>query len=246
MYDFSGKIVAVTGAAKGLGYAIAQRFLKEKAKGVALLDLNEDALLQAQKALDAEKSRSFVAVCDVGDYASVEKAFGDVTRHFGPVDILINNAGITMDSFAAKMTAQQFDKTVLVSLNGSFYCARQVIPGMREKGWGRIISLSSTSAFGNVGQVNYSSAKAGLIGFTSTLALELGPKGITANCVAPGFIDTDMIKSVPANVMEELLKRNPAGRLGKPEEVANLVIFLASDEAAYINGECIKICGGFK
>jgi len=142
------------------------------------------------------------------------------------------------------MTAEQFDQVVRVSLNGAFYCTRQVIGHMREKGWGRIISLSSTSADGNVGQVNYSAAKAGIIGLTRTLSDELTRKNITVNCIAPGLINTDIIKTIPEKQMETFLKAIPMGRIGEPEEVASLAAFLASDEAAYISGQCIKISGG--
>lgn len=246
MYNFQDKIVAVTGAARGLGYAMAKRFMDDGAKAVAFLDLQQEAAQKAADALDPGGARSIALACDVGNIKAVEAAFAQIDARFGGVDVLVNNAGATKDGFAAKMSAEQFDFAVQVNLNGAFYCSRQVIPGMRERGWGRIIFLSSTSAFGNAGQANYSAAKAGLLGLTQTLCLELGPKNITVNCVAPGFIDTDIIKTVPEHVMADLLKRNPAGRLGQPEEVANLVAFLASDQAAFINGECIKICGGMR
>ena len=246
MYDFSDKIVVVTGAAKGLGYAMAQRFLDDGAKGLAILDLQEDAAKAAASSLDPSGSRTLALACDVSDKKAVESSFKKIAETLGPVDILVNNAGATRDGFAHKMDIENFEFAIDVNLNSAFSCTRQVIPSMRERGWGRVIFLSSTAAFGNMGQSNYSAAKAGLIGLTATLSLELGGKGITVNCVAPGLIDTDILKTVPDSYMQSLIARNPAGRLGKPEEVASLVAFLASDQAAYISGECIKICGGFR
>jgi len=246
MYDFSERIVVITGAAKGLGYATAERFLADGAKGVALLDIKEEALNEAQKSLDPTGARTLLVVCNVGDYESVETAFVKVQDHFGKVDILVNNAGITKDAFAAKMTAEQFDITVQISLNGAFYCAKQVISGMRERGWGRIVSLSSMAAEGNIGQSNYAAAKAGLIGWTRTLSDELANKGITVNTIAPGLINTDIIKTIPDSVMEKLINNIPAKRIGEPKEVADLIAFLASDRSAYISGQNIKISGGLR
>lgn len=246
MYDFSGKIVAVTGAAQGLGAAMAQRFLQDGAEGVALLDLNQESLKATAARLDPAGARTMAVRCDVADHRSVESAFGQIMERFGRVDILINNAGITRDSMSHKMTVEQFDPVVLVSLNGAFYCAQQVIGGMRERGWGRIISLSSLAADGNIGQANYSAAKAGIVGMTRTLALELAPNNVTVNCIAPGLINTEIIKSVPEKQMEVFLKNIPMHRVGEPKEVANLAAFLASDESAYITGQCIKITGGLR
>jgi len=244
MYDFSGKIVAVTGAAQGLGAAFAKRFLEEGAEGVALIDLNQSVLEATAARLDPDGSRSMAVVCNVADHASVEQAFRGIMERFGRVDILVNNAGITRDALGHKMTADQFDLAVQVSLNGAFYCIQQVIGGMRERGWGRIISMSSLAYRGNVGQLNYSAAKAGIVGMTKTLALELGPKNVTINCVAPGLINTDIIKTIPEKTMEALISAIPMRRIGEPEEVADLVTFLASDKASYISGQCIEITGG--
>lgn len=246
MYDFNGKIVAVTGAAQGLGAAMVQRFLQEGAAGVALLDLNQEGLKATVARLDPDGTRTITVLCNVADHRSVEEAFSQISARFGRVDILINNAGITRDSMSHKMMVEQFDPVVQVSLNGAFYCVQQVIDGMRERGWGRIISLSSLAADGNIGQVNYSAAKAGIIGMTKTLALELASHNITVNCIAPGLINTDIIKSVPEKQIEVFLKNIPMHRVGEPEEVANLAVFLASGEAAYITGQCIKITGGLR
>lgn len=244
MYNFSGRIVAVTGAAKGLGATVAKRFLEENADKVALLDLNETMLNETIKEIDPSGQRTLGLACDVSDAGAVEKAFEKIFEKFGRVDILINNAGITRDSMAKKMTMEAFDSVVKISLNGAFYCTRQVIEGMRERGWGRIISLSSLAAFGNIGQSNYSAAKAGLIGMTRTLALELGPQNITVNCIAPGIVNTDIIQTIPEKQLADMLSKIPLRRAGEPEEVASLAVFLASGEAAYISGQCIKLTGG--
>lgn len=245
MYDFSGKIVVVTGAAQGLGAAIARQFLQDNAKAVAMLDLKRETLETAAALLDPEGGRAIPVVCNVADRCSVEQAFRAVTEQVGPVDILVNNAGITRDALVHKMSVEQFDPVVQVSLYGAFHCIQQVVGSMRERGGGRIISMSSLANRGNVGQANYSAAKAGLIGMTKTLAMELGPKNITVNCVAPGMINTDIIKTVPEKTMAAVVNSIPMRRVGEPEEVADLVTFLASDRAGYISGQCINITGGW-
>lgn len=246
MYDFSQKIVVITGAAQGIGAAMAERFLKDGAKGVALLDFNAEKLKETVARLDMEQSRTMAVTCDVSDPADVREAFGKVIARFGAVDILINNAGITRDAMSYKMTEEQFDTVLKVSLYGAFYCVQQVVNSMKERGYGRIISMSSIANRGNVGQTNYSSAKAGIVGMTKTLAMELSAKGITVNCIAPGMIHTDIIKTVPEKIQEQMKAQIPMHRFGKPEEVANLAAFLASDEAAYISGQCININGAWQ
>ena len=245
MYDFSGKIAVVTGAAQGLGEAIAKRFLNDGIPGVALLDLNEEVLAATAVRLNPEGNRVLPVACDVSDPDSVAQAFQAVERRFGTVDILVNNAGITRDAMSYKMTASQFDAAVKVSLYGSFYCVQQVVNGMRKRGYGRIVSMSSLASRGNVGQLNYASAKAGIIAMTQTLSMELGRYNITANCVAPGMINTDIIKTVPEKNMNAILSNIPMRRVGEPEEVARRVAFLASDEASYISGQCVRITGGW-
>lgn len=245
MYEFSHRIAVVTGAAQGLGEAITRQFLAGGIAGVAMLDRNEDVLTAAAARLDPDSQRVFPVVCDVTDPDSVAQAFQSILDRFGQVDILVNNAGITRDALAHKMTVQQFDAVLKVSLYGSFYCIQQVLPSMREREYGRIISMSSLASRGNIGQLNYAAAKAGLIAMTQTLAMELGSRNITANCVAPGLINTDIIKTIPDKTMDAFLSAIPMHRAGEPEEVAQLVAFLASDTAGYISGQCVRITGGW-
>ena len=245
MNDFHEKFVVVTGAAQGLGKSIAERFLQDGAKCVALLDLNEEALAAAAQELDPTQERTLAVPCNVADPDAVAQAFRTVYDHFGRVDILVNNAGITRDALAHKMTNEQFDLVLKVSLYGTFYCVKQVIDRMREQGSGRIISMSSMANRGNVGQCNYAAAKAGIVALTKTLSMELGPKNITVNCVAPSLINTDIIKTVPEKVKAGMTAAVPLRRVGEPEEVASLVAYLASDEASYISGQCVNITGGW-
>jgi len=246
MYDFSEKIVVITGGAKGLGYQMAKQFLAGSAQTVVILDINEEVLQAAKQSLDESGQRVFAAICDVGNHASVEQVFNQIKEKFGRIDILVNNAGITADGFATKMSAEQFNRVVQISLNGSFYCTQQVIGGMREQQWGRIINLSSMAAEGNIGQTNYAAAKAGIIGMTRTLSDELAGSNITVNAIQPGLTNTDIVKTIPEDLLKRLIQNIPAKRMGQPEEVANLVTFLASDQAAYISGENIKISGGLR
>lgn len=244
MYDFNGKVAVVTGAAKGIGGCIAERFVREGAQ-VVLIDLSEEALMAKAVEIDPEGMKTMILPVDVTDYEAVERAFMKIADRYQKIDILINNAGITKDAMSYKMTPDQFDMVLKVSLYGTYNCTRQVIKGMKERGYGRIVSLSSLANRGNIGQLNYSSAKAGIVGFTKTLSMELASYGITANCIAPGMIFTDIIKTVPEEVQEKMKAMIPAKRFGQPEEVAALAVFLASDEAGYISGQCINITGGW-
>lgn len=244
MANLTEKYAVITGGGKGLGAAIARRFLAEGAAGVALLDMDGELASRTAAELGREGGKVLPVRCDVSDEKSVETAFREVEDAFGRVDVLVNNAGITRDSLFHKMSYEQFTQVMNVHVGGMFHCCRQVVPGMRERRRGRIISMASTSAFGNIGQANYASAKSAIIGFTKTLALELARYTATANCIAPGFINTDIIKTVPEKVMGDILLTIPMGRVGEPEEVAALASFLASDDAGYITGECIRCSSG--
>lgn len=244
MGDLTGRYAVVTGAGKGIGAAIAERMLRDNVKGVALLDYDGDLVQNTAQRLDPTGERVKAFACDVSDCGQVEQTIKAVTEHFGRIDILVNNAGITRDGMFHKMTRAAWDAVLNVNLNGPFNLCREIVPLMRDQGYGRIVNISSTSAFGNVGQSNYAASKAGLIGFTKTLAREGGAKNITANCIAPGYIDTDMFQAVPTEIIEGYLKGIPMKRLGQPEEVASVVSFLASDDASFLTGQCLIVSGG--
>lgn len=243
--DFENKIVVVTGAAKGLGREIAKRFFADGTEMTVLLDVDKDLVCAAAREIDPEGKRVLAKACDVSDPACVEIVFAELQKEFGRVDILVNNAGITSDALFHKMSNEQFDRVLKVSLYGTFYCSRQVVAGMRERGWGRIINMSSLANRGNVGQANYAAAKAGIIGLTKTMAMELGRNGITVNCLAPSLINTDIIKTVPEELKAKMVSSVPVRRIGEPEDVASVVVFLAREEAGYISGQCINITGGW-
>jgi 3-oxoacyl-[acyl-carrier protein] reductase len=244
MGDLTGRIAVVTGAGRGIGAAIVKRMLKDNVKGVAMLDY-DGALLEASvKNLDPEQKRVFCAVCDVSNREQVHTTVAKIIEHFGTVDILVNNAGITRDKIFHKMDPVNWDLVLNINLSGPFNLCREIVPLMREKNYGRIVNISSTSAFGNAGQANYAASKAGLIGLTKTLAKEGGLKNITANCIAPGFIDTDMLRAVPPDVLKGYLASIPLNRLGKPEEIASAVSFFASDDASFVTGQYLIVNGG--
>lgn len=244
MKNLEGRFAIVTGAARGIGAAIVKKFLEEGAAGVALWDINEEQLNETANLLDPDRKRTIVVPCNVANQEDVKKAVKTTNDAFGTIDILVNNAGITRDSMFHKMSLEQWKAVIDVNLNSAFYICSEVVPIMREKQYGKIVNISSNSANGNIGQANYSSTKAGIIGFTKTLARELGPKQVNVNAVAPGFIATEMVKAVPEEIQEGWKKANPMRRLGTPEELANVVCFLCSDDSAWINGECINANGG--
>jgi len=238
-----GKAALVTGGGGGIGRATALAFAREGAR-VAVCDLPPEgsALLAAIQELGGE---SFYAPADVSQFSQVEAMVGAVLQKFGAIDILINNAGITRDATLLKMTPEQWNQVIAVNLSGVFHCTKAVAPHMVERGKGRIINTSSIVGLsGNFGQTNYSAAKAGLIGMTQTWARELGPKGITVNAVAPGFIATELVKKMPEKILQGMCERTPMRRLGEPRDVANAYLFLASDEADFINGAVLRVDGG--
>ena len=244
-FRLDGKVALVTGATYGIGMAIAEALGEAGAK-IAFNARHADKVAEAEKHYRELGFEAHGYVADVTDETVVAELIAKIEADFGTTpDILVNNAGITRDAMSYKMTAGQFDAAVKVSLYGSFYCVQQVVNGMRERGYGRIVSMSSLASRGNVGQLNYASAKAGIIAMTQTLSMELGRYNITANCVAPGMINTDIIKTVPEKNMNAILSNIPMRRVGEPEEVASLVAFLASDEASYISGQCVRITGGW-
>lgn len=243
MGDLKGKYAIVTGAGKGIGAAIAERLLQDNIAGVALLDYDEDLVKQTAARLDPKGGRAFAVKCDVSGEEQVNSAVQAVLARFGAVDILVNNAGITRDKMFHKMDTAAWQSVLNINLNGAYYLCRAVIPQMRQRNYGRIVNISSTSAFGNAGQANYAASKAALIGLTKTLAREGGPRNITVNCIAPGFINTDMFQAVPKEIIAEYMKCIPLGRLGEASEVAGVVSFLAGDDSSFVSGQCLIVSG---
>ena len=234
------KVAIITGAAKGIGFATAKRFAEEGAK-VMIADVNPFAVKAATDLIPGAEGY----VMNVTDRANIEEAVEKIMQHHGRIDILINNAGITQDARLVKMTEAQFDTVIDVNLKGVFNCTQLVVPHMLEAGKGAVVNASSVvGIYGNFGQTNYSATKFGVIGFTKTWARELGPKGIRVNAVCPGFIATEMVKAMPENILKDIERRSWLGRLGTPEEMANVYLFLASDEASYVNGVALEASGG--
>jgi NAD(P)-dependent dehydrogenase (short-subunit alcohol dehydrogenase family) len=242
------KVAIVTGAGRGIGEGIALRFAEEGAK-LIINDVNE---ADTNRTVETIKSKGGQAVAVIGSVASrpvAQKMVGTAVREFGTVDILVNNAGIIRDAMLHKMTDEQWDQVIEVNLKGVFLCTQCAAQVMREKGYGKIINISSSSWRGNPGQLNYSATKAGVIGMTKTAAKELGAKGINVNVIAPALIWTDMTKSMPPallqRVEQSLAFLMPLNRWGQPEDVANLALFLASNESSFITGQLIHCDGGF-
>ncbi|MDQ6597436.1 SDR family oxidoreductase [Bacillus salipaludis] len=249
---FDGKVAFVTGGSRGIGKGIVELFAEEGAK-VAFIDLNEEALHETTSALREKGYEVYSKVANVVEAEQVETAIKEVFETFGSVDILVNNAGVIRDNMLFKMTDSDWQMVMDVHLKGSFNATRAVQKYMVEKNYGRIINISSTSALGNRGQANYAAAKAGLQGFTKTLAIELGKYGITANSVAPGFIETEMTMATAERIgipfetlVEASVSQIPVGRSGKPADIANAVAFFADEKSSFINGQVIYVAGGPK
>jgi 3-oxoacyl-[acyl-carrier protein] reductase len=228
------KICLVTGAAQGIGAATVAKFAAEGA-----------TVIGADRRAGAIEGAAESLALDVTDRAQVDALVAGVLQRHGRIDVLVNNAGITKDARLLKMTLEQFDAVIDVNLRGVFHCSQAVAAGMVERGRGVILNASSVvGIYGNYGQTNYAASKFGVIGFTKTWSRELGPKGVRVNAVAPGFIETPILATVPEKVLEQLREQVPLKRLGRPEEIANTYAFLASDEASYINGAVIEVSGG--
>ncbi len=243
------RVAIITGAAQGIGYATARKFLDEGAK-VIVCDVSASAVESALESLRGTEGQSANTavqgkVVDVTQRNQIDAMVAEVVQAHGRIDILVNNAGITLDARLQKMTDEQFDRVIDVNLKGTYNCARSVIDTMIERGSGVILNASSVvGIYGNFGQTNYAASKFGVIGFVKTWARELGPKRIRCNAVAPGFIATHILDTIPAKVLEQLTERVPLRRLGTPQDVANVYAFLACDEASYINGAVIEVSGG--
>jgi 3-oxoacyl-[acyl-carrier protein] reductase len=248
----SERVAIVTGAARGIGAATAKR-LAADGLPVAVVDLEEDAAKATADAIEAAGGRALAVGADVSDAEQVEAAVGRVAAELGPPTVLVNNAGVTRDNLLFKMTEADWDTVMSVHLRGSFLMSRAAQRHMVEAGWGRIVNLSSTSALGNRGQANYSAAKAGLQGFTKTLAIELGKFGITVNCIAPGFIVSDMTRATAERIGQDwdtyLAARAaeiPVARAGQPEDIANAVSFFVGEAASFVSGQVLYVAGGPK
>ena len=238
------KIAVVTGGAQGIGAAITARLAQDGAAFVAVLDVNGDKARTAAAVIDPLGMRVQGYACDVSSGESVQRVMEDIQKAWGRIDILVNNAGITRDAMFHKMTEEQWDAVIDVNLKGMYRLCKAVVPGMRERKYGKIVNLASVSAFGNIGQTNDGASKAGVIGFTKCLAREVARNNVTVNCVAPSYIDTDMLRGVPDEVMQRFLAAIPMNRLGRPEELAASAVFLCSDDSSFITGECLVVSGG--
>ena len=246
------RVAIVTGAGRGIGAAVARK-LADDGFAVGLLDLDETAVKQGAEAIVAAGGKAIGVGLDVSNTEQVEAAVSRVATELGPPTVLVNNAGITRDNLIFKMTDQDWDSVLGVHLRGSFLMTRAAQKYMTQEKWGRIVNLSSTSALGNRGQVNYSAAKAGMQGFTKTLAIELGRFGVTANAIAPGFIATDMTAATAERLgvpFEDFkaaaAKEIPVQRVGTPDDIANTVSFLVSEGAGFVSGQVVYVAGGPK
>ncbi|QHA90703.1 3-oxoacyl-ACP reductase FabG [Bacillus sp. N1-1] len=245
-----GRVAYITGGSRGIGASIAEKFASEGAK-VYLADVNEEALSITGKDLEEKGYSVMTGIVDVTKRDQVESSMKEAAEAYGSIDILVNNAGVIRDNLLFKMTDEDWMMVMQVHLSGSFYASRAAQKYMVDQGYGRIISLSSTSALGNRGQTNYAAAKAGIQGLTKTLSLELGKYGITANAIAPGFIESDMTKATAERLgvefdqfIEYNKKQIPVARTGKPEDIANAALFFAEENSSFVSGQVLYVAGG--
>lgn len=245
MWDLTGKTALVTGASRGIGRAIAVALAEAGADVAVNYAGSEAAALDTVRAIEALGRKSIAARANVGKSAEFDAMVASVLETFGKLDILVNNAGITRDNLIMRMKEEEFDEVIETNLKGAFNGIKAVTRSMMKQRSGRIINISSVvGAVGNAGQANYVASKAGVIGLTKSAARELASRGITVNAVAPGFIGTDMTDKLPAEMREKLEKDIPLGRIGRPEEIASAVLYLASDAASYMTGQTLHVDGG--
>ena len=245
MFDLAGRIAIVTGGSRGIGRAVSIALAEAGAFVLVNYRSNEDAANETLRVLEEAGGKGEALAFDVADPESVDSAIKDAAKRHGRIDILVNNAGISIDQLLLRVSVQDLETTWATNVNGALFCAKACIRPMMRNKWGRVINLSSVVAeSGNPGQVVYSSSKAALLGMTRSLAREYASRGITVNAVAPGFIETDMTADLPDAAREGIIEQTPVGRIGRPEEVAAAVVFLASEEASYITGQVVRVNGG--
>jgi len=245
MKDLSSKVAIVTGGSRGIGRAIALGLAREGCKVVVNYRVNEAAAAEVVGLIASDGGQATAMQADVTSVYEAQALVRSAVESFGTVDILVNNAGITRDGLLVRMSEANWDAVLNTNLKGAFHCTKAVLRVLLRKRYGRIINIGSIVGLsGNAGQANYAAAKAGLVGFTKSLARELGSRNITVNLVAPGFIETDLTAGLPEKAVEAILARIPLAHLGRPEDVAEAVIFLASDAAAYVTGQVLKVDGG--
>lgn len=238
-----GKVTIVTGAGSGIGKGIALKLAKEGAK-VAVADLSEQSAEETVKEIKSDGGEGIPIKVDISNYDSVKSMFKKIIEEYGSYDSIVNNAGINRDRMLHKMSHEEWNSVINVNLTGTFYCTQEATKYLREKGSGAIVNIASGSWLGNIGQANYAASKAGVVGLTKTASRELAFKGVTANAINPGFIETDMTTSMNEDAWDSMMSKIPMGYAGKPEDVGNMVAFLVSDEARYITGEVINVGGG--
>lgn len=244
MNQLIGKYAVVTGAAQGIGAAAVKRFLDEGVAGVALVDLNLEAAQATAAQLDPTGKRAIAFKCNVANYQDVEKCFGDIIKTFGQVDILVNNAGIIRDRTIIKMPVEDWHAVLAVDLTSAFYCCKQVLPGMIERKYGKIVNMSSYGYVGSHGQSNYAAAKHGILGLTRVLAKEYAQYNITSNAICPTAVATEMITAVEPELLKQKMAAFPRNRAASVEELAGVICFLAGDDSGFVNGEKVIVTDG--
>ena len=245
MGKLTGKYAVVTGGGQGIGRSIVEAYLKEDVAGLVIVDYNVEVANQAKAEIDPD-GRVSVVFCDISSRESVEKAFAEIAGLMPQVDILVNNAGITKDAMLHKMAYADFERVLRTNLFGAFSCTQMVAPGMRERKYGKIVYIGSINSMGQIGQANYSASKAGILGLAGSNAKELAKHNITVNVIEPGYIKTDMLKTVPQNLIDSWLDLIPMHRMADPAELAPVAVFLASDDSSFVTGNVIRVCGGAK